>query len=108
MLTSPRYGVQYPQSTDSPNVPRDLTSIVNALETSVMFTQGALSARPVSTPGSPGKIGRIFATTDQSPNVLFWDLGTGWFPVGAIVSGSIGTDSIADKSVTAQKIADDT
>src|SRR5580765_110919 len=107
MLTSPRYGVQYPQSTDSPNVPRDLTSIVNALETSVMFTQGALASRPASAPGTPGKTGRLFATTDQSPNRLFYDYGTGWFDVGALVPNSVGTTMLADDSVTAAKIAAD-
>lgn len=108
MLTSSRYGIQYPQSTDSPNVPRDLTAIVTALETSVMFTQGALASRPVSTAGAPGKTGRLFATTDQSPNRLFYDYGTGWFDVGALVAGSVDNNALAALAVTAAKIANDT
>lgn len=108
MLTSSRYGVQYPQSTDSPNVPRDITSVVNALETSVMFTQGSLASRPVSTAGTPGKTGRLFAATDQVPPRLFYDFGTGWFDVGALIAQSVITAALADLSVTAAKIATDT
>ncbi len=42
-------------------------------------SQGTLAARPVSSPGTPGKIGRYYYATDTG--VLYRDYGTGWTAV---------------------------
>jgi hypothetical protein len=41
-------------------------------------TSGTLAARPTSTVGTPGKLGRTYMATDQTPPRLFRDNGTGW------------------------------
>jgi hypothetical protein len=46
-----------------------------------IFAQGTLASRPVSTPGTPGKQGRLYYATDQS--IVYYDHGTGWIAVGA-------------------------
>jgi hypothetical protein len=42
------------------------------------FSQGTLASRPVSTPGSPGKSGRVYRATDLVPPAYYHDHGTGW------------------------------
>jgi len=110
MLTSSRFAVQYPQLTDSPDVPRDLTSIVTqGIERAILHGgSGTLAARPTSSPGTPGIVGRLYAATDQTPPRLFYDHGTGWFDVGALIALSVTTGIIADGAVTAAKMATDT
>jgi microcystin-dependent protein len=110
MLTSTRFQVQYPQLTDSPDVPRDFAQVVTqGIERAILHGgSGTLAARPTSSPGTPGIVGRLYAATDQSPPRLFFDYGTGWFDVGALVALSVGTAQIVDGSVTAAKIATDT
>jgi microcystin-dependent protein len=78
MLTSPRYQIAYPNPdrSDSADVPRDIGQVVAAVEKSVMYGQGAIAARPVSTSGSPGIQGRVYYATDEG--LLYWDTGTGW------------------------------
>jgi hypothetical protein len=50
------------------------------------FDSGALASRPVSTPGSPGKSGRIYKATDTKQ--VFQDHGTGWDELPVILRGS--------------------
>jgi hypothetical protein len=86
MLTSARYGIAYPDPAtrlDRADVPTDIASVVAAIETSAMYGQGTLAARPVSTAGSPGIQGRIYVATDTAPNLVYYDYGTGWALVGA-------------------------
>src|SRR4051812_34502917 len=102
MLTSSRYQIVYPAPTraDSADVPRDIGSLVTAVERSAMYGQGTLATRPTSTAGTPGIQGRFYMATDQTPMVLYYDYGTGWASVGSISAGSIGTARLADDSVT--------
>lgn len=44
------------------------------------YSQGLLSARPTSTAGTPGIVGRAYYATDIG--LEFHDYGTGWAPVG--------------------------
>lgn len=44
------------------------------------YSQGLLSARPTSTTGTPGIVGRAYYATDIG--LEFHDYGTGWAPVG--------------------------
>jgi microcystin-dependent protein len=79
MLTSSRYQIQYPQLSDSPDVPRDFAQqVVQGVERSMMYGQGTFANRPVSTPGSPGIQGRIYYATDVAPPNMYYDFGTGW------------------------------
>lgn len=107
MLTSSRRGISYPNPdrSDSPDIPLHIKNLVDALEVDVFYAQGLLSARPVSTGGSPGIIGRLYFATDNS--TLYWDYGTGWQSVNSIGAGSVSTTMLADDSVTAAKIATD-
>lgn len=84
MQTSSRYGIQYPSldRSDRADIPTDIKSMIDAIETSAMYGQGALSSRPVSTSASPGKQGRFYMATDQTPHLLYYDYGTGWDVVG--------------------------
>src|SRR4051794_15635201 len=97
MLTSTRYGVNYPQAdrSDSADVPRDFASVVAGLEQSAMYGQGTLAARPAF-----GKSGRVYAATDQTPQQIYWDTGTLWFQVGALANGAVGTAQLALLAVT--------
>jgi hypothetical protein len=46
---------------------------------------GLLSARPVSTPSTPGITGRKYYATDLG--LEFRDTGTGWVPIGVPIGG---------------------
>lgn len=106
--TTSRYGIVEPSAdrSDAADVPYYIRQAVAAIERSVMFGQGTLAARPVSTSGSPGIQGRIYATTDETPRQVYYDYGTGWFQVGALAAGAVGTAQLADGAVTAIKMLD--
>lgn len=107
MLSSTRRGISYPNPdrSDAPDIPLHIKNLVDALELDVFYTQDITANRPISTPGSPGKIGRVFF--DTTTNILYWDYGTGWQPVGTVGAGSVGTTELANDAVTAAKIAAD-
>lgn len=98
MLSSTRRGIVYPNTnrSDSADVPRDISALVAALEVDVIYGQGTLASRPVSTPGSPGVQGRVFAATDFTPQTLWYDYGTGWFAIGGGLYGSAAGISTLD------------
>jgi microcystin-dependent protein len=108
MQTSARFGINYPSAdrSDTADVPRDFASVVAGIEIAAMYSQGTLALRPTSTPGSPGKQGRFYMATDQTPHALYYDFGTGWDSVGSLGAGSVGTTQLADGAVTTIKIAD--
>jgi hypothetical protein len=69
---------------DGPDVfLNQLAAPINTL--GAMYSQGTFALRPVSTSGTPGKQGRFYMVvgdTDKSKNGILWyDYGTGWFPV---------------------------
>jgi|SRR5215831_1086645 len=79
MQTSPRLKIQYPDTTnelDSADVPRDIYSLVQWLDLAGIINTGLLANRPVSTPGSPGTIGRFYLSTDAG--TITFDTGTSW------------------------------
>jgi hypothetical protein len=55
---------------------------------------GLLSARPVSTPSTPGITGRKYYATDVG--LEFRDTGTGWVPIGIPIGGTFGWISTGD------------
>lgn len=102
MLVSSRRGINYPNPnrSDTADVPRDIGALVTAVEADVIYGQGTLAARPNSTAGTPGIVGRIYAATDQTPHAFYWDYGTGWDALGTLAAGSVGTTQLADDSIT--------
>lgn len=49
---------------------------------------GLLSARPPSSPGTQGKVGRwYYVTSGPAAGLAFFDYGTGWAPAGIAIGG---------------------
>lgn len=107
MLSSTRRGISYPNPdrSDAPDIPLHIKNLVDALELDVFFTQDITANRPISTPGSPGKIGRVFFDTTTS--ILYWDYGTGWQSIGALGTDSVSNAMLQDNSVDSSNIAAD-
>lgn len=83
MLTSARLGISYPDpatEADDPYITQHIKNLLDGVETSAQFSQGAASSRPTSTPGSPGMQGRYYFATDTRQ--LSYDYGTGWINMG--------------------------
>ena len=86
--TSPRYKIAYVDPTlrnEPADVPAEIKRVVDAVEQSAMYAQGAIADRPASTPGTPGITGRFYYATNE--NRLYYDYGTGWQPVDVGVPG---------------------
>jgi hypothetical protein len=73
-----RLGLPYPDLDEGADGPAAIQALAEALDGVALVDQGALASRPVSTPGSPGIVGRLYRTTDQTPNRIWFDYGTGW------------------------------
>jgi len=84
---TPRLGLPYPLSTESPNGPTQLEALAFSSDDLVVWGQGVLALRPISTSGSPGIQGRLYLVIgDGAPannGILWQDYGTGWEVVGA-------------------------
>jgi hypothetical protein len=119
LLTSPRFQIQYPDGsrTDRPDIPLHLTNIVTSLDANgVMFGQGTFANRPVGTPASLGKQGRVYMSSDgvsggsAGTYILFYDYGTGWALVTGVYAGpppdSITAIEIAPNAITSAELAD--
>lgn len=111
MLFTSRRNIAYPDPlrSDRPDVPAHLATLAAALDVDVIYGQGALGARPNSTPTSPGIPGRFYVSTDTIPFRVDYDFGIGWltiFPTAtAPLANSIVTAMIADNAITAAKLA---
>src|SRR5215472_12088222 len=73
---TPRLQLPYPALTDVADGPAAFQALAQALDKAAIDDQGAFSARPASTPGSPGIKGRYYWATDQT--ILYRDNGLGW------------------------------
>ena len=112
MPVSSRYAIDYPLGTEAPDVDGDIFKVVQGIEAlAAQFGQGTLAARPVSTPGSPGKQGRIYVVTSGAEiNQIHYDYGTGWIhlnPDQTPGANSITSAMIQDNAVGASEIAPD-
>lgn len=75
MPSTPRMGLPYPVSTDSPAGHSQIQSLAQMLDSNAaMFAHGTESVRP-----SAGKPGRVFYATDLGH--LFYDTGAAWVQV---------------------------
>lgn len=71
-LTTPRYVLHYPQSTDPDNVPSDMLSLATDLDNKMVgYSQGTLASRPAA-----GVTGRSYRATDTG--FTYMDIGTAW------------------------------
>jgi hypothetical protein len=103
MLTSSRRGIVYPNTTraDTADVPRDIASVVAALDVDVVYGQGTLAARPTS-----GLVqGTIYEATDQSPKQFYWWNGTSWDPMNAITTSTINQQGTYSARPSAGSVA---
>lgn len=111
MLTSSRRSLSYPNNTtraDSSDVPRDILTLVNALELDVVFSQGTHASRPAAGAGAPAATGggRLYWETDTSN--LFYDTGSAWVnitPSTTIAPNTITTAMIQANAITSALIA---
>jgi hypothetical protein len=93
MLTTPRLGLQKPQTSDAVTGLRTaIAANQDILDNAVLYDQGLLAARPVSTPASPGVKGRQYRATDDTTGgtngTLYYDYGTGWIIVPSLGTGA--------------------
>jgi hypothetical protein len=105
MPNTTRLGLPYPQLISPADVPADIQALAEALDGAALIDAGPLSGRPVSTSGSPGRIGRFYLSTDTNPMVLYIDTGTSWVAVNSIAAGSIVASMIANGAVGASALA---
>jgi hypothetical protein len=89
---TPLRNLPYPDIDDGPaDVPLWVGNLAVALDNYMPFSQGPLSARPVSTPANPGAQGRWYWAND-TPNVIYYDYGTGWVTIGAPPANAVITN----------------
>jgi len=87
MPTSPKWETPYPALTDSASMDDQISAMAFSLDNIAKdVPQGTLANRPVSTVGTPGKVGRYYYATDYA--VLFRDFGTGWRLASSVEFGT--------------------
>jgi len=112
-------GLTSPLGTEAVNIDQHLKNLADGVDANAaMFSQGVLASRPTSTPGTPGKTGRIYYATDNGK--VYYDFGTGWVILNAdiptlgpdsitsteIAANAVGASELADNSVDAAAIID--
>lgn len=83
---STRFQVSLPHRTvrdELPDIPGDMWRIMDGVETSAIYGQGTLSARPAA-----AIQGRFYEVTDRTPKQLYYDDGTTWNLVGGNSGGT--------------------
>lgn len=95
MPSTTKHGLPYPQGTDPVDIPGDIGGLATALDVIIATADaGPLSSRPVSTVGTPGKVGRFYYTTDEG--VAYLDIGTAWVPLNPPVPAGVIWEYAAD------------
>lgn len=110
--TTARLGIVTPLGTEAPNTDLAYKTIADAVDAvAAIFGQGTFAARPVSTPGSPGKQGRFYIVTSGAEiGQIHYDYGTGWFhlnPDQTPAADSITAAMLQADSVGASEIQTD-
>jgi hypothetical protein len=73
---TPRWSLPYPLGSETADGDASFLALATALDNHAQDSSGLFAARPVSTPGIPGKQGRYYYATDA--RALYRDNGTGW------------------------------
>ena len=96
MPATSRLSLPYPAGSDTPDVPRDLEALADALDHVAQYETGLLSARPAA-----GVMGRAYWATDE--RILYLDNGASWdsaspfsVPVGGLILWPSGTMPSSD------------
>lgn len=107
MPTTPNWSRPYPAEGDDPNVPADMQALAESLDDVPPASSGLLAARPVSSPGSPGKRGRRYIATDVGVGgTEYVDAGTAWLELGpALIDPAAGTAGLRTLGTGAQQAA---
>lgn len=71
---TPRLSLPYPDSAETADVPRDVQALAAPLDQAVLYTEGALAARPAAS-----LAGRIYRATDTGQ--IFVDFAASWFEI---------------------------
>lgn len=98
MESLPRLGFSRPDATDNNDVVRDLDALTNALVSiGALFYTGTLAARPAAAYN-----GRFYLVTSAaSTGALYFDTGSLWRTVGALVPGTASFEAAASTDVPA-------
>ena len=107
MQTSIRLSIPHPDGTDPVDIDGDVADIVAALEANAAgYGQGTITNRPVSTPGAPGKAGRVYVVTSAADSGIvgatYYDHGTGWYYLNP--NQVPGANSITDAELAADSV----
>lgn len=109
MATTSKWALPYPVLADAADVPQWMQSLAVALDGVAMDSQGVIASRPVSSGGSPGKSGRYYRSTNESPNKLYRDHGTGYDEIlirnnDIITSAELAADSVGSSEIAADAV----
>src|SRR5215203_2693728 len=102
MQTSTRFGVSYPSParTDPADAAIHIGNVVAGLEKALRSESGTFAARPVSSVGTPGIVGRMYYGTDDGQ--MYYDYGTGWITMYNSNSFLIKTNNTSGSNYTYQ------
>jgi len=89
-----RWGLRYPELTDTADGPAAFKNLASDLDNVAMDDQGTVSTMPPSTAQTPGRKGRYWFAVDQG--ILYRDNGAGWDPItsSAPVDGEANVPSL--------------
>lgn len=94
MATTTKWGLRYPVSTDTADVPRDMQNLANDLDSVSMYYSGPISGRSAIA----HKAGKHYHATDTQQ--YFVSDGTAWQEIPLT---QVGTADMADKAITSNK-----
>lgn len=102
MQTSTRFGVSYPSParTDPADAALHIGNVVTGLEKALRSDSGLAAARPVSSVGTPGIVGRMYYATDDGQ--MYYDYGTGWIAMYTANSALLKTTNASGSNYSYQ------